>query len=390
MLYFSQLETAKKLISNYRHLEPLHNYLKSFYKLNKKYGSKDRKLISALCYNYYRLGNAFKSRDIELRILLGYFLVQQISTPFLENLKPEWNAEIDKSIHERLMMAGIDENFKIFPFDDELSAEVEAKEYGLSFLQQPKLYIRIRPGYSNTVYAKLKASNIAFETISSDCLSFANATKIEETLEVGKEVIIQDKNSQKTGNNFKTYIGAPSAAKTLWDCCAGSGGKSIMAHDINDTLSITATDKRSTILKNLEIRFKNAGIKNYSSFVADLETITFSKLMQLADQQNFDVIIADVPCTGSGTWARTPEDLCFFKKGEIKKYVNIQQEVIQKSTQLLKENGVFIYITCSVFKHENEQQADFIKSRGLTLLQSSLLKGYHEQADTLFIAIFKK
>jgi 16S rRNA (cytosine967-C5)-methyltransferase len=163
-----------------------------------------------------------------------------------------------------------------------------------------------------------------------------------------------------------------------------------MAYDLNNAFSITATDKRPSILKTLDTRFKTAGIKNYSFFVVDLETITLPDLATLLDHQSFDAVIADVPCTGSGTWARTPEDLYFFKKENIKKYVRIQQQVISKSVLLLKDNGVFIYITCSVFKQENEQQVDFIRNKGLRLLQSSLLKGYHEQADTLFIAIFKK
>ncbi len=390
MLYFSQLNTAKNVIGNYRHQEPLHTYLRGFFKQNKKYGSRDRKLISSLCYNFYRLGNASKSYDIEFRILLGYFLVHQTSTSFLETLKPEWNNAVDKSIHDKLIVAGADENFDIFQFHSELSEDIEAKEYGLSFLQQPKLFLRIRPGYHKKVIAKLKAANLAHETIDKDCLAFVNATKIEESLEVGKEVIIQDNNSQQTGNIFKAYLESSSTGKSLWDCCAGSGGKSIMAYDLNNTIAITATDKRSYILKNLEARFKTAGIQNYASFVADLETIQLPDLLTLVHDKSFDVVIADVPCTGSGTWARTPEDLYFFKKSDIKKYGNIQQEVIKKSVQLLKEDGIFIYITCSVFKQENEQQVDVITRQGLTLLQSDLLKGYHKQADTLFIAIFKK
>lgn len=391
MQYFSQLETAKHLITNYRHHEPLHSYLKKFFKKNKKYGSRDRKLISSLCYNYYRLGQALGSENnIDFKILLGYFLVQQASTPFLEVLKPDWNIAINKSTFEKLAIAGINENFKIFPFDDKLSEEVDAAAFNFSFLHQPKLYIRIRPGFNTVVIEKLQASGLAFEIINSTCLAFSNTTKVEDILDVGREVIIQDKNSQETGNISKTYIDRSSTANSLWDCCAGSGGKSIMAYDLNNKLAITATDKRLSILKNLDKRFKEAGIKNYSSFVADLETIIPSDLATLLDHQSFDVVIADVPCTGSGTWARTPEDLSFFKKEQIKKYVHIQQQVIKKSVQLLKDIGVFIYITCSVFKQENEGQVEVIKNEGLKLLQSSLLTGYHEQADTLFIAIFKK
>lgn len=389
--YFSQLETAKHLITNYRHHEPLHSYLKFFFKQNKKYGSRDRKLISSLCYNYYRLGQAFDSENtIDFKILLGYFLVQQASTPFLEVLKPEWNIAVNKSTLEKLAIAGINANFKIFTFDDKLSEEVDAAAFNSSFLHQPKLYIRIRPGFNTLVIEKLQASGLAFEIINNTCLAFSNATKIEDILDVGREVIIQDKNSQETGNIFKKYVDSSSTARSLWDCCAGSGGKSIMAYDLNNTLAITATDKRLSILKNLDKRFKEAGIKNYSSFIADLETIIPSDLTTLLDHQSFDVVIADVPCTGSGTWARTPEDLYFFKKERIKKYVHIQQQVIKKSVQLLKDDGVFIYVTCSVFKQENEGQVEVIKNEGLKLLQSLLLKGYHEQADTLFIAIFQK
>ncbi len=94
MRYFSHLDTAKALITSYRHTEPLRAYLTNFFRQTKKYGSRDRRLISSLCYNYFRLGNVFKSYDLEFKILLGFFLVQNTPTPFLENLKPDWNVAI--------------------------------------------------------------------------------------------------------------------------------------------------------------------------------------------------------------------------------------------------------------------------------------------------------
>ncbi len=51
------------------------------------------------------------------------------------------------------------------------------------------------------------------------------------------------------------------------------------------------------------------GIDNYKSFVADLTDNNDS-----VPETKYDLIIADVPCTGSGTWARTPEQLSFFKE----------------------------------------------------------------------------
>ncbi len=59
--------------------------------------------------------------------------------------------------------------------------------------------------------------------------------------------------------------------------------------------------------------------------------------------------------------------------------------------QYLKENGFLLYITCSVFKRENEENVSFIQQQiDLQLIKAEYLKGYEMQADTLFVALFKK
>ena len=104
-----------------------------------------------------------------------------------------------------------------------------------------------------------------------------------------------------------------------------------------------------------------------------------------------DLIIADVPCTGSGTWARTPEQLHFSHKKDIDKYAALQKKIIENALPHLKINGHFLFITCSVFKKENEENVAFIQQKfQLNLLKMEYLKGYEIQADTLFVALFKK
>ena len=57
----------------------------------------------------------------------------------------------------------------------------------------------------------------------------------------------------------------------------------------------------------------------------------------------------------------------------------------------LRTGGLFVYITCSVFKKENEYIADFIAENfNCTLLHQQLLKGYDKKADTMFVAVFRK
>jgi 16S rRNA (cytosine967-C5)-methyltransferase len=170
----------------------------------------------------------------------------------------------------------------------------------------------------------------------------------------------------------------------VWDCCAASGGKSIMVHDILSNISLTVSDIRESIIQNLKKRFSEAGIDNYRSIVADLTHPTTT-----IASSAFDLVIADVPCSGSGTWARTPEQMYFFKEGKITVYSSLQKKIVSRVIPAVKVNGFFLYITCSVFAEENEQVTDHIlREYNLKLVKSELIRGYHHKADTLYAALF--
>ena len=69
----------------------------------------------------------------------------------------------------------------------------------------------------------------------------------------------------------------------------------------------------------------------------------------------------------------------------------MQQQIVSKVIPHVQEGGIFIYISCSVFKNENEEIVDYIKEKfHLQLLQMELLKGYDKKADSMFTAVFKK
>ena len=380
---------ASSLLENYKGSEPFHLYLKKYFSLNKKHGSKDRKIITSICYDYFRLGFGVSSDlDVAEKFLLATFLVENVPSAFLEKLKPAWNERVGENILSKIYL--IKELFNaetIFPFKDELSNEIASEKFNLSFLIQPKLFVRIRPGKEMVVLQKLKTANITFEKLSNLCLAFSNNEKVSTVLWIDKEVVIQDYNSQRTEDLLKEQLQLNGSKISIWDCCAASGGKSILVHDIFKNIELTVSDTRKSILQNLKSRFENADITNYTSFIADL-----SVSEPLKEIENpFDIIIADVPCSGSGTWTRTPEQLSFFDKKEIKKYVELQQKIVANALPYLKEGGFFLYITCSVFKKENEENVRFIQQNTtLQLMKSEYLKGYEMQADTLFVALFSK
>jgi len=381
--YFQYAET---LVSSYTGTNPFHIYIKKYFSLHKKHGSRDRKIITSLCYNYFRLGYSV-SNDISFgeKLLLSIFLCENNNSFLTGFIKPEWKLAIYLPLIDKLkIVEGTLNKEKIFPFPEELSLEIDSQQFNLSFLIHPKLFIRIRPGHEKTVFEKLAKAAFLYEKINKDCLAFSNTEKVSNVIDIDKEAVVQDYNSQQTISFLTSYIQNSSSQISIWDCCAGSGGKSILTFDIFKNIKLTVSDTRKKILQSLQLRFAKAGIKNFDLLLSDMQKpATFNLL--------FDLVIADVPCSGSGTWPRTPEQLSFFKKKDIDNYTALQKKIIQNALPHLKSNGHLLYITCSVFKKENEENVYFFrKAFNLKLLEMKYLKGYEMQADTLFVALFEK
>jgi 16S rRNA (cytosine967-C5)-methyltransferase len=396
-LFESYLITASILVQQYDGSVPLSEFLKQYFYQHKKFGSRDRKHITHLCYCFYRAApyhqkNALKDFDekiIQQRILTALFLCSQNQNELLEQLNSEWNKKTEYTLEEKISLLNYSCNVTdIFPWTNELSTAIDAGAFAASHLLQPDLFLRIRPGKKQPVLRKLQEHAISFTFCSQDCLSLANTTKVEDALEMNREVIVQDHSSQR----IKEFLQAVKQETVneifpidVWDCCAASGGKSILAVDILQYINLTVSDIRSSIILNLKKRFKEAGIKSYHSFVIDLTTQTIN-LQPL----RFNLIICDAPCTGSGTWGRTPEQRYFFNKEKINYYNQLQKKIVTNTIPYLAQNGFYLYITCSVFKKENEEVVEFIqKNFSMQLVKQEVLIGYDKKADTMFAALFK-
>jgi 16S rRNA (cytosine967-C5)-methyltransferase len=400
--FHKYLDYASVIIAQYKGNEPFHLFLKKYFSVNKKHGSNDRRQIGSLCYYYFRLGLGVRS-DVSMkqRFLIGVFLMENEPSPLLDSLTSSWNQKIKWKLFEKL--AVVKELFNadlIFPLSNELSKEINSHLLNISVLMQPRLFIRIRPGFQAQVVRKLIDAGIPFNECFDGCFSFANQEKISQFITLDKEAVIQDLNSQRVGEFFKSFLANRQSQITdkaerisVWDCCAASGGKSILAQDILKNVSLTVSDVRSNILKNLEERFAKAGITKYQSFVADLSLDPRQNIFENTGIKtaSFDLIIADVPCSGSGTWSRTPEEIQRFSDKQLTSYSALQKKIVTNASRYLKKSGFFLYVTCSVYKKENEENIQFIENNlGLKLVKARYLVGYEKQADTLFAAMFRK
>ena len=143
------------------------------------------------------------------------------------------------------------------------------------------------------------------------------------------------------------------------------------------------SDVRESVLSNLEERFAANQIRNYQKKVLDLT----QNPDPILHHYEFDGIILDAPCTGSGTWGRTPEMISQFSEGRIAGFQQLQQNIARNVVKYLKPGKPLIYITCSVFKEENEEMVRFLQEElKLELEQLEVLKGFIRKADSIFIA----
>jgi 16S rRNA (cytosine967-C5)-methyltransferase len=382
----NQLRYVVQIIDTYQGDIPLHAWLKDFFRVHPQMGSRDRRIVSTMAYGHYRLGHAIKTHAPEKRIIAGLLLCQDQPLELLDYFNPEFNKQVALPLTEKIAYYqatpdGADFKVEdIFPWKDQLSPGIDHLAYCRSFLRQPDLFLRIRPGHETAVREKLGSSTMEF--LQPAALRLPNGFKVEDYFTPDREVVIQDYNSQRVAE----FLQPAATPEYFWDACAASGGKSILAHDLYPNMELFVSDIRDSIIRNLRSRFKTADIKRYHAFLVDLATQT-----PPASAAGADLVLVDAPCTGSGTWGRTPEDAWFFNPEKIRRYHEVQKSILSNIAPQVSPDASLVYCTCSVFKKENEEIAAFIRDTlGLKEQTRENLKGYDMRADTLFAARFTR
>ncbi|QNL52150.1 RsmB/NOP family class I SAM-dependent RNA methyltransferase [Olivibacter sp. SDN3] len=374
-----QLRTFQRMLDAYDGKQPLARFLTLFFKENKQMGANDRRTISHWAYSYYRLGNAlYDSLRIE-RLMVAVYLCNN-GSDVVAYLDPTLYQTIQYSFDKKIALLRDKYKFNeedIYPLLSECSVTIDRSEFLKSLFRQPDLFIRIHRKERDTVSAVLDRNQITYHEVDSYCLALPNGTRLDKISDLFGKYQIQDLSSQRTAVYFNAKYG-----EKWWDACAASGGKSLLLLDTCPTIELLVSDVRPSILRNLDERFEQANIRQYRRKIVDLTKGTANIL----GNEMFDGIILDAPCSGSGTWGRTPEMMKHFEMTRLEYFVSLQRSIILNVIRHLKLNAPLIYITCSVYRRENEDQVAFLEQQGLQLEQMEVLKGYENRADTMFVA----
>jgi 16S rRNA (cytosine967-C5)-methyltransferase len=154
---------------------------------------------------------------------------------------------------------------------------------------------------------------------------------------------------------------AAEAGQTIVDLCAGAGGKTLaIASAINDEAAILACDTNRARLQQLPPRANRAGATR-------IETLLLNpgqEVAMLVDRMGkADRVIVDAPCSGSGTWRRSPELRWRSTPARLDRHVADQTKLLALGADLVAPGGKLLYAVCSIIAREGRAQVDEFLTR---------------------------
>jgi len=146
------------------------------------------------------------------------------------------------------------------------------------------------------------------------------------------------------------YASVPTGA-TVADLCAAPGGKAL---ELSRTAGrVAASDKSFARLQRLLANQKRLESLNVYPFVGDARQPAIKPA---------DVVLIDVPCTGTGTFRRHPDARWRIKISDFAVMSQLQRSILRAAADVVKPGGLLIYSTCSLELEENDAQIDWFMS----------------------------
>lgn len=330
------------------------NEIINLYTRSRRYiGSKDRKKLTDFVWNYIRhrsrLDYSYPNKSIFEKINLIDNL-NSLKFPFHIAVEtPEW----------------------LIPFIPNAKNELPA------LLEDPKIILRAN-GDRQRIQKKLIQEGIETQktTLSPFGLILKKRANLNATNCYKEGLIeVQDEGSQCVA--LETGI---KPGDKILDYCAGAGGKSlIFTQMMNNHGIIIAHDISNRSLNELQKRAERAHI-------------TCIQIQKEITENNFDHVVVDAPCSGTGTWRRCPDMRWKLTLENFHKLLKTQEEILNLSCRHVKKGGFLSYMTCSLTKPENSDQSDlFLKKHpDFVLIKKRQFSPALTGTDGLFIAKFQK
>ena len=337
--------------------DPAEKVLTNWARKSRFAGSSDRSAVRDIVYDCLRSLNSFGTlggNKTGRGVIIGYLLFSNKEPNLFFNgigygpseLTPSELSHIDLTQNESSPLEVLD-----FPdcLLDELKDSLGESFYSVNktLKQRAPFYIRVNLSKATLDEVQLILRDEGIETELDDtCVTalkvLSNPRKVKQSDAYKTGLLdIQDLNSQISCRTIPVKNGWK-----LLDFCAGGGGKSLALSD-RFSGTIDAYDKDFLRMKDIPVRSDRAGVTINLLSNDDIRTVS-----------SYDLVICDVPCTGSGAWRRNPDAKWTLTTDNYETLKKTQQEIFDDASKLVSGNGVLVYMTCSLLKAENSDQVE--------------------------------
>lgn len=400
---------------------PADAVLRRFF-INRKYlGSKDRRVIATAYFgtikNYLRLEaiaqDAFKSEVHKPELIIAaYFILFESEKPeemrrYLMELTNDFAADYPRQTFEamadrsreesRLAKLSPDERLSVLhSFPSWFVKEIE-NEYDADSIEP---LLNALNAEAPTVL-RVNTTMISRDELRKGLIEEGIETELssvsEDALLLHKRINVWDLPSFKNGafeiQDEASQLVAPFAdihsnRIKILDACAGAGGKTLhLSSLLVNQGEIFATDVDGRKLEELKKRVVRSNAQNIRIVAPDkYDSVLKNK------SEFFDIVLLDVPCTGTGTLRRNPSIKWNLTEETLSELVEKQRSILEANIHFIKHGGTLLYATCSLLKKEGEDQIEWFTSTHpeFTLDQIKRTHPERDGCDGFFVARLRK
>jgi 16S rRNA (cytosine967-C5)-methyltransferase len=166
------------------------------------------------------------------------------------------------------------------------------------------------------------------------------------------------------------------AGGRVWDCCAAPGGKTMVLAKRLRGAEILATDVSAKRLRATEQRM--GGLAASAGDGGPVRCLVTSAEALPAEEGAFDLVLCDVPCSGTGTLARNPEIRHRLRVEELVRQAERQRAILKASLGRVVEGGRLVYSTCSLEPEECEAVVDAVAGGWRRVPVEALMRGLQD------------
>ncbi len=327
-----------------------------------------------------------KDIDVQLILLMALYELNECRTPdyavinesveLVRKSGKKWAAGLVNAVlrsftrDKKTLIAAINDGVVSYSHPPWLLEKIKADwpQYWQKILQannqRPAFCLRVNKlQHSVSQYQKL----LADDGIESSVISMAgDALKLNHGIDVRLlpgfaegAVSVQDAGAQLVAELLNVLEG-----DRVLDLCAAPGGKTCHLLErypaISGLLAVELDEKR---MQRVQENLQRLQLKSRAELIiADVRDIK-----QWWDGNKFDRILIDVPCSASGVIRRHPDIKTLRRALDIAPLVTLQAEILSAAWQILKPGGEMLYVTCSIFKDENQNQIqNFLASSNIS------------------------